>query len=371
MRTILFIIHKEFLQIFRNRAMVPLIFGIPLIQLLILAHAVTYEIRDIKFELVDMDKSKFSRELVSKFSSGGYFHLEGEELSPDIAVERLKENKSKMILNIPTNFEKNYYRYGKNKLQLIINAEDGAMAGVILNYSMNIINSFNNDIIVETNYMPESPSPLINVEYSNWYNPDLNYKTYMVPGILVILVSLVGMFLTSMSIAKEKEIGTIEQINVTPIKKYQFIIGKLFPFWIIGLLELTAGIILGILLYDIPFLGNPVLVFIVASLYLLTILGLGLFISTITGTQQQAMFIAWFVIVIFILMGGIFTPVENMPMWAQYMAKFIPSVHFNKALRMIMIKGSGLKDILNIIYSLSAFAIIILSLAVWRYKKVS
>ncbi len=372
MRTIIYILRKEFLQILRNRSMIPLIFFMPLFQLLILSHAVTYEIRNIKFEVVDLDNSRFSRDLISKFSSSGYFQLQGYDFSADRAVEKFKENNFKMILNIPKDFEKNFRLGEKSKVQLLINAEDGMTAGVIMNYSVNIIKDFNGSVLVETGAIsPDGGSMPVNIEYANWYNPELNYKTYMVPGILVILVSIIGMFLTGMNIAREKEIGTIEQLNVTPIKKYQFIIGKLFPFWIIGIIELLAGIVLGIILYDIPMLGNPLWIFISASLYLFAVLGIGLFVSTVTHTQQQAMFIAWFIMVLFILMGGIFTPIENMPDWAQFITKFIPTAYFNRALRMIMLKGSGFKDLLSIFYSLAAFAAVILSLAIWRYRKVS
>jgi len=212
---------------------------------------------------------------------------------------------------------------------------------------------------------------MINTTYSNRFNPELDYKTYMVPGILVVLVTIIGMFLTGINIARKKEIGTIEQLNVTPIKKYQFIIGKLLPFWIIALLDLAFGLFLAKLIFNIPILGSVHLIFFVASIYLLAVLGIGLFVSTVTETQQQAMFISWFFMVVFILMGGIFTPVESMPSWAQAIAYFNPIAHFNRAIRMIMLKGSNLFDVQSIVYFLFVYAVIILSLAIWRYRKVS
>jgi len=372
MRTIKFILQKEFLQIFRNKFMIPIIFVMPLIQLLILANAATFEIRNINFAVVDLDNSSYSRELISKFSYNGYFILKDFRFSSEEALEGFKRNETKLILNIPHNFEKDFRVSGKIKIQLLINAEDMSAAGIINNYATNIIQNFNRDIIIDlVNYGEQKPVPVINVSFSNWYNPELNYKTYMVPGILVILVTMIGTFLTGMNIAREKEIGTIEQLNVTPIKKYQFIIGKLFPFWLIGIAELFFGMVLGLLLYDIPLLGSPLLILLLAAAYLLVVLGIGLLISTVTNTQQQAMFIAWFIMVLFILLGGIFTPVEYMPGWAKVIAFFNPIAHFNKAMRMIMLKGSGLKDVIQTLYIFIIYAVIILSLAVWRYRKVA
>lgn len=368
MRTIFIILKKEFLQIFRNKAMIPLIFFLPIIQLLILSNAATYEIKNIKFNVVDFDQSSFSRELISKFTASNYFVLNGVSFSVENSEENFKQNKSKLIIYIPRDFEKDFRREGKAKLQLVINAEDGSAAGIINNYASNIIRQFNVDVMVESEIKPE-PAPLINVTFANWYNPELNYKTYMVPGILVVLVTMIGAFLSGMNVVKEKEIGTIEQLNVSPIKKYQFIVGKLMPFWIIGMGELAFGLILGILIFKIPLLGSPLIIFALAAIYLFVVLGMGLLISTLTNTQQQAMFIAWFILVLFILMGGVFTPVESMPEWAQRIAYFNPIAQFNRAMRMIMLKGSGIRDVLPAFYFFTVYAAVMMSLAVWRYRK--
>ena len=368
MRIILIILKKEFLQVFRNKAMIPLIFFMPLFQLLILSNAATYEIKNIKFNAIDFDNSAFSRELISKFSASNYFQLTANSYSVEESEETFKRNESKLILYIPHNFEKDFIKNGKSELQLIINAEDGSAAGIINNYSTNIIKQFNSDVIIKSSVKPETVS-LINIEYSNWYNPELNYTTHMVPGILVVLVTMIGAFLTGMNIVREKEIGTIEQLNVTPIKKYQFITGKVIPFWIIGMGEMIFGLILARLIFHIPILGNPLLILLLASIYMFVVLGMGLFISTITETQQQAMFIAWFFLVLFLLIGGVFTPVESMPDWAQKIAFFNPIGQFVKAIRMIMLKGSGFMDILPAFIFFFIYANIMMSLAVWRYKK--
>jgi len=192
----------------------------------------------------------------------------------------------------------------------------------------------------------------------------------MVPGILVLLVTMITLFLSGMNIVREKEIGTLEQINVTPIKKYQFIIGKLFPFLILGLVLLTVGLIIAKLLFNIPIIGSIGLMYGYTIVYILVILGIGLFISNFTDTQQQAMFIAWFFMVIFILMSGLFTPIESMPHWAQVLTEFNPIKYFVQVMRMVMLKGAGLEDIYPQFIKTLAFAVVMNGLAVISYKKV-
>lgn len=372
MRTIKFLLQKEFLQIFRNKAMLPLIFVMPIIQLLILANAATFEIKNIKFSVADFDQSTYSRELISKFTASNYFINEDAGFSTKELENDFLKNKTRLIINIPYGFEKEYRNTGKTNIQLIVSAEDASAANIIYNYSSGIVRQFNSHIIIDAPYQPGMESySMINVTFQNWYNPLLNYKTFMVPGILVVLVTMVGMFLTGMNIAREKEIGTIEQINVSPIKKYQFITGKLLPFWIIGLVELNFGMLVGKVVFNIPFVGSYILLILVAAIYLVLVLSIGLFISTVTDTQQQAMFIAWFCMVIFLLLGGIFTPIESMPMWTQYINYFNPVAYFNKVIRLIMLKGANFKDIYNILLILGIYAAAIMALAIFRYKKVS
>jgi ABC-2 type transport system permease protein len=211
----------------------------------------------------------------------------------------------------------------------------------------------------------------INLVPANWYNPDLDYVTFMVPGILVVLVSMIGLFLSGMNIVREQEIGTIEQLNVTPIKKIHFITGKIVPFWVIGMIDLVIGLLLARYGFHIPFLGSLTLILMVAGLYLIVIQALGLFISTVTGTQQQGMFIAWFIIVVFILMGGLFTPIESMPGWAQDLTLANPVAWFIKVMRMVLLKGAGWQEIQHMVWVLTGMGILFYGVAINRYKKTS
>jgi ABC-2 type transport system permease protein len=197
----------------------------------------------------------------------------------------------------------------------------------------------------------------------------LNYKYYMLPGILVILVTAIGFLLAGLNMVREKEIGTIEQINVTPVRKYHFIIAKMVPFLLIGLTDLALGLIIGKIAFDIPFNGSILLMFFGSTIFLIAVLGVALFISTFSGTQQQYMFVAFFCMIIFILMSGIFTPYESMPIWAQDFNLINPVAYLMRINRMVMLKGSTIHDISRELYSLVLIAISFTALAVRRYRK--
>ena len=373
MKTIGYIVQKEFKQIFRNKAMLPLIFILPIIQLVILSNAATFEVKDIKFSYVDHDKTSFSRELIDKFKASTYFNVVTDFPSNKIATEAMLKGEVDVILEIPLYFERDLLKNKKTSLSVNINAIDGAAAGVENVYINQIIQGFNKNALADLMQPSDRkniPKSIISIP-SFWYNKTLNYKTFMVPGILVLLVTMITLFLSGMNIVREKEIGTLEQMNVTPIKKYEFIIGKLFPFWVLGMLLLTVGLIISRILFDVPMVGSTLLMYAYTSIYILVILGMGLFISNFTDTQQQAMFIAWFFVVIFILMSGLFTPIESMPDWAQFLTEFNPIKYYVEVMRMVMLKGSSFTDILSPFIKTSIYAVIMNGLAVWSYKKTS
>ncbi|MBI5217834.1 MAG: ABC transporter permease [Bacteroidia bacterium] len=370
MKTIGHILEKEFIQIRRNRVMLPMMIVMPIVQLLILVHAATFEMKHIRMHILDLDKSGISRQIINKFKGSPFYEIINFTASDADAENDLLNNNADVILKIPSDFEKKLALENKAKVQIIINAINATTAGLINAYTSSILADYNKNLIAEwTNAPALLKSISIRTTYSFWYNPELNYSNFMVPGILVLLVTMIGVIMSSMNIVREKEIGTIEQINVTPIKKYQFIIGKLLPFWIIALFELGFGLFLGKILFNIPIVGNLGLLFAFASVYLLAILGIGLFISSVNNTQQQAMFISWFFMVIFILMSGLFTPVESMPQWAQYINIINPVAYFIEVTRMILLKGSGLADIKKHFVSIAVYAVIIINLAVFKYRK--
>ncbi|WP_405291332.1 ABC transporter permease [Algibacter sp. Ld11] len=371
MKTILYIIQKEFKQIFRNKGMLPIIFVLPLVQLIILSNAATFEVQHIKFGYIDNDRTSTSRALIERFNASTYFDVLTHFSSENIASSEMLKGNVDVVLEIPTHFERDLQKEKHSALGVTINAIDGAAAGVENVYVTQIIQRFNQEIKVDLSQVFNQQVRPISIETIPlfWYNETLNYKTFMVPGILVLLVTMITLFLSGMNIVREKEIGTLEQINVTPIKKSQFIIGKLFPFWVIGMGLLTVGLTIAKLIFNVPMLGSLPLMYLYTSVYILVILGIGLFISNFTDTQQQAMFIAWFFTVIFILMSGLFTPIESMPKWAQIVTEFNPIKYFVEVMRMVMLKGSGFTDILPQLSKTILYAFIMNGLAVWSYKK--
>jgi ABC-2 type transport system permease protein len=375
MQTIRILLYKEFLQIFRNRVMLPILFVMPVVQLLVLSFAATYELTEVHFALVDLDQSPYSRDLTAKFQSSDYFRLTYASSNIEDAILKMDRGEIRMILHLPPNFQHDMATGQPVQVQLLIDAVDGATAGLIQSYSGAIIRDFNLEHISTINVKSVLQAPnhhqSINIIPVYWYNPDLNYINFMVPGILVVLVSMIGLFLSGMNIVREKEIGTIEQLNVTPIRKHQFIIGKLIPFWIIGMVDLLIGLALARYGFKIPFLGSLWLILAIAGIYLVLVQSIGLLISTITSTQQQAMFIAWFIMVIFILMGGLFTPIESMPVWAQNLIFANPVAWFIKIMRMVLLKGAGWQEVKWMVLLLSGMAAFFVTASIKRYNKTS
>ncbi|WNH12318.1 ABC transporter permease [Thalassobellus suaedae] len=373
MKTIFYIIQKEFKQIFRNKSMLPIIFIMPLFQLIILANAATFDIKNIKFAYIDNDHSSTSRALIDKFRASNYFNVITDFSSEKQGSAAMLKGDVDVLLEIPVQFERAIQKEKYANLGITINAIDGAAAGLENVYVTQIIQRFNTHLKTDLQIASNSSIKPLNIVSIPlfWYNKTLNYKTFMVPGILVLLVTMITLFLSGMNIVREKEIGTLEQINVTPINKSQFIIGKLFPFWVIGLGLLTVGLLIAKLVFNVPMVGSFLLMYFYTSIYLLVVLGIGLFISNFTDTQQQAMFISWFFMVIFILMSGLFTPIESMPEWAQIITEFNPIKYFVEVMRMVMLKGSGFIDILPQLAKTLLYALVMNGLAVWSYKKIS
>ncbi|MBL7923864.1 MAG: ABC transporter permease [Bacteroidia bacterium] len=370
MRSLRFLLEKEFRQIFRNPAILRMIFIMPVIQLIILPQVADYEIRNVKMDVIDHDHSMYSREMIRKITSSGCFELAGYHDSYTAALHDVEHDRTDLILEIPAGFERTLVRENEAPLFIAVNAINGMRANLGAAYLNSIIRDYNQEVRAEWIRFPRfDEQPRIEVQQRNWYNLHLNYKLFMVPGILVILLTMVGAFLAALNIVKEKEIGTIEQINVTPIRKHHFILGKLIPFWIMGLLVLSLGLLVARLIYGIVPVGNIGLIYLFAAIFLLAVLGLGLLISTISHTQQQAMLIAFFLMMIFILMGGLYTSIESMPRWAQVVTWFNPVTYFIDVVRMVVLKGSGLKDIAGHLGIIFIFAVVLNAWAVFSYRK--
>ncbi|MEO8334416.1 MAG: ABC transporter permease [bacterium] len=368
MRTLRFMLRKEFLQIFRDRFMLRMSILVPIVQLLILASAATFEVKSAKVYVVDRDHSSASRGLVDRLRASGRFIIADASPSMDLANQAMLARRVGMIVSIPADFERDLVRAHSAKVQIVMNAEDGATAGVTQSYAAQIIAAYARE--VGTEISPRSrAAPGMEVRARGWYNPELDYRDYMVPGILVQLVTIVGTLLTAMNIVREKELGTLDQLSVTPLSQGVFIAAKLIPLWLIALFELTLGLLVARFVFHVPMLGSIPLVFAAAGLYLVAALGIGLFVSTLASTQQQAMFVTFFIVMIYLFLSGLFTPIRSMPDWAQWLAQMNPVKHFIEIMRAVLLKGAGVSDVMLPLGALAAFGIVVLALAVRQYGK--
>ena len=380
MSTLFFLLEKEFRQILRNPQILRTLLIAPVIQLILLPLAADYSVKNISLAVVDNDHSPFSQRLINKITASGHFRLTGYATSYPEALKMVEQDKADIALQIPIHFERDLVRENSKQLYLAINAIEGTKANLGGAYLASIIRDYNSDIRLRWQPAPTQPTastqaqsdpPQIEAVASNWYNPLLNFKLYMVPAILVVLVTAMAAMQSAFNIVQEKESGTIEQINVTPIKKHIFILGKMIPFLVLGIILFTLGLLVGWIFYGVVPVGSLLVLYASLIVYLFAMLGLGLLLATYSATQQQSMSLAFFFINIFNMMSGVFTAVDSMPGWAQAIVSTFPPSHFIKIMRMVVLKGSGFSDIT---WPLTAMALIGLFLNTWavlNYRKTS
>jgi ABC-2 type transport system permease protein len=380
MREILALAWAEVLHVVRDKATLAQVIMVPVVQLLVLSNAATFTIRETPAYVVDLDHTPTSRGLLTRLTASGHFRITGASGSTDLGNDALLRDNASLVMVIPKDFEKSLVRDGNAEVLLSVNAEKGSSAGIIQSYASDIMADYSRELGAElrpgisTVVAPDRAGPLTGVariegRVRSWYNPTLNYKHYMVPGILVALITLISTLLSAQNIAREKEIGTLEQLNVTPISKGQFITAKLLPFWVLAMLDLGIGLLIAWSVFGVPMRGSLLLLFAVAGIYLVVTLGVGLLISGRVETQQQAMFVTFFIMMIYLLMSGLFTPVDSMPHWVQVAAEFNPVKHFVSISRAILIKGAGLAEVARPLVILVVFAVGTFWLAVGQYTK--
>ncbi len=370
MRSLKFLLQKEFRQIFRNPAILRMIFLMPVIQLIVLPMVADYEIRNVNIGIIDHDHSTYSRDMIRKITSSETFVLAGYYERYSDALVDVEHDKADLVLEIPAGFERTLVRENEAKVAVAVNAINGVKANLGAAYLSTILRNYNQEVRTQWIQFPRFDElPRVEIAGLNWYNLHMNYKLFMVPGILVVLLTMVGAFLTALNIVKEKEVGTIEQLNVTPIRKPEFVLGKLIPFWVLGMVVLTLGLLVARIVYGIIPVGNIGLLYLFAAVFLLAVLGLGLLISNIAQTQQQSMLMAFFLMMIFILMGGLYTSIDSMPYWAQVVTWFNPVTYFIEVMRMVVLKGSSFSDISRHLGIIGIFAVVLNVWAVVSYRK--
>jgi ABC-2 type transport system permease protein len=372
MRTIWFIIIKEFNQLKRDPRLRATILIAPILQLLLMGYAATTDVNNISLGVCDLDKSATSREFINSFVSSGYFTIE-QNINEYNQIDRLIDKGTLQVaLVIPPKFGEDVAAQKSAPVQMLVDGSDGYTAGIALSYAGQIAGAYNQhilqQIINKTGIKPSFGS--VNSDIRIWYNPELKSKNFMIPGIVAMLLLIVTGMLTAMAIVKEREVGTLEQLIVTPIKPWQLIIGKLVPFVVIGIFDIILVLTVGRYWFNVPMQGNVFFLFFCGGIFLLSSLGIGLFVSTVSHSQQQAaMTMQFFIFIPFLYLSGFTFPIENMPRWIQYITYVIPLRYFLEIVRDIFLKGDGFINLWPQMLAMFGIGVVMLTLSTMRFHK--
>ncbi len=373
MKTIIYFIQKEFLQFKRDPKMFAMILVAPIIQLIFLGYAANFDVNVVHTAVYDMDKSEASRKYIESFESTGYYSFDYYVDNYDQLTEHIDNAEVIMGLVIPRGFEEKINRSETVQVQAIFDGSDGNTASIAAGYLQGITQKYSKDIVTEIRNklgMQVIPVGSVQSETRVWYNPELKTRNFMVPGIVALLLMIITLILTSLAIVKEKEIGTLEQLIVTPIKPVQMIIGKLVPFALLGFAAVILVITAMYIIFGIAVKGSVVFLLFSSFVFILSTLGLGLFVSTISKTQQQAMMLAIFLVMMpMVFLSGFAFPIENMPQIIQWITYIIPLRYFMTIIRGIILKGIGFADLWIQLAAMLGLGVLILSLSVMRFQK--
>ncbi len=363
---------KEFIQIFRDPRMRFVIFLPPIIQVLVFGYAVTTDVRHIATAVRDLDNSVASRELVTRFEKSGYFDIL-EYVSDEGRIrELINLGKVKAVLSMNKGFGNDLQAGRTAQLQVIVDGTDSNTARIVLDYSAKIIGQFSQKVLIRRFTRLKGPAQKfgrVEMQARAWFNENLESRNFYVPGVIAMVVMLITLLLTSMAVVREKETGTMEQIIVTPITPMEFILGKTVPFALIGLVDVILVAMVGVFWFEVPIRGNLLLLFLATVLYLMTTLGIGLFISTVSRTQQQAMMSTFFFFLPAVLLSGFMFPIANMPEVIQWLTYVNPLRYFLVIIRGIFLKGVGPGILWPHMMALALMGLVTLWLASRRFQK--
>lgn len=365
MRTFIVLLQKEFLLIRRNSFLPRLIIAFPILVMLIMPLIMTMDVKNVNVAIVDLDRSTASRRIASHIEASEYLTLTTSTAEFPLAMEALERGDVDVIAQIPAHFERDLTGEFPQPISLTANAVNATKGGIGMQYVVQSIARTLSELRGER--APAENSELITIV--NRFNPTLNYRHYMIPALMIILFILICGFLPALSIVGEKESGTIEQINVSPLSRLNFTLAKLVPYWIIGLFVLTVGMLVARLVYGLSPVGSVGTIYLGAALFILVISGFSLTIANFSETMQQTMFVMFFFVMIFMLMSGLLTPIDSMPTWAQHLTLILPPRYFVEILRSVYLKGSTLADIWPNFAALGGFALVFNLLATLTYKK--
>lgn len=371
------LIIKEFVQMTRDKRMLFIIFVAPIVQLVLFGYAITTDIENIRTAVLDLDRTVESRDFISNFKNSGYFNINYYVDSEQEITKLLDSGKTNVLIRINPGFERDIKTGKEAKVQVVIDGSNSNSASIILNYISQIVSSYSKPIVLDRinyvelskeTYVDKSPDFFSN-EIRIWYNPTLKSRISNVPAVVVFILLISTIMLTSMSIVRERETGTIEQLIVTPIKSIELIIGKTLPFAVIGFIDVLLVVSVAYSWFRVPIRGSLLVLFFSVVLFLFTTLGIGLLISTISKTQQQAMMTTFFFCVPAVLLSGFMFPIENMPKVIQYLTYLNPTRYFLVIIMGIFLKGSGISILWPQMLSLGIIGIFILFMSINRFRK--
>ena len=361
-----FLLEKEFKQFIRNALLPKLVIMFPILVMLIMPWVATMEVNHVEVTVVDNDRTQLSRRLIDKIAASGYFDMQPLVAGYRAGEQDISSGRADIVIEIPYGMERDIESGGNVSLQISANAVDGTKGSIGSNYLTSIIDDFMSELQSDDGNELSVPGKM-SVLYL--YNPTLNYRFFMIPALMIILVITIGGFLPALNIVSEKEIGTIEQINVSPIRKWEFILAKLIPYWIMGIVIFSLALLLAYWIYGLAPAGSLLTIYAAALLFTVVMSGIGLIVSNYSSTMQQSMFIMFFFAVLFILMSGLFTPVASMPEWAQIVATLLPPRYLIEILRDVYLKGSGFAELYKQFLFLTGFAVVFTVWAIISYQK--
>jgi ABC-2 type transport system permease protein len=367
-----YLLEKEFKQFFRNNFLPKLVTIFPFAILLIFPLVANMDVKNINLSIVDNDRSGYSRELIHKIASSGYFSVTNVAGTYTEALSDLEKDRSDIILEIPGRFERTLVNEKQEQVMITANAVNGMKGGLGSAYLSAILSDFCSEVRLEwsgiSSGLPASPVAVIPLYR---YNPTLDYKIFIIPAIMVMLMAMICGFLPCLNIVGEKENGTIEQMNVTPVGKFTLILSKLIPYWLIGFVALTIAMLVALVVYGLSPRGNVLNIYLFVSVFILGFSGFGLVISNYAKSLQQAMFMMFFFVITLVFISGLYTPINNMPGWLQTVSHFSPLKYIIDVFRLIYLKGSGFLDMIPQFLALCGFAIAFNTWAIISYKKSS
>lgn len=375
------IIRKEFRQVLRDPRMRGVLLGPPLIQLLIFGYAVNLDVENSRIAWLDLDNTPASRELREAFNGSRHFRITAYPSDERAAGDLLDEGRVQAVIHVLPGFARDIERGETAAVQVLVDGTNSNTASIVSSYAAQVVAQFGNRVLAAQQRSrlvgqtaaaggPVNPDlPMVNARSRVWFNPDLLSRDYFVPGVVVNIIALVTLILTAMAIVREKEIGTMEQIMVTPIRPIELILGKTLPFALIGLLDVVLITAAALLVFQIPFRGSALLLLCGSILFLLSTLGIGLFISTVSHTQQQSMMASFFFFLPALMLSGFSFPIRNMPLPVQYLTYLNPVRYFLEIVRGIFLKGTGVSVLWPQMVALLVFGVAILVISALRFHK--